>query len=43
MEVKFGKLKDTWQFESKINTYNESGCNEKYEVLFNSETLYRDN
>jgi hypothetical protein len=42
MQVKFGKLKDTWQFGSKIKTYNELGFNEKYEVLFNSETRYRD-
>jgi len=27
---------------SKIKTYNESGFNEKYEVLFNSETCYKD-
>jgi len=42
MQVKFGMLKDAWQFGSKIKTYNESGFNEKYEVLFNSETRYRD-
>lgn len=30
MQVKFGKLKATWQFEIRIKAYNESGFNEKY-------------